>query len=118
MINLSFLPQAGGYCPPVGGCWRASVLPATQTVETGRKVALFTCCAFVCTRYCLQLCNSHCTTLYVSIRPSHILLSSGVPSEVAANAMRLSVGRGTTKADVDAVVEDLRETVQLLEEMN
>ncbi|KAG7228678.1 hypothetical protein INR49_008454 [Caranx melampygus] len=51
-------------------------------------------------------------------RPSHILLSCGVPSEVAANALRLSVGRGTTKADVDAVVEDLRETVQLLEEMN
>uniref|UniRef100_A0A3B4VJ98 Selenocysteine lyase n=1 Tax=Seriola dumerili TaxID=41447 RepID=A0A3B4VJ98_SERDU len=51
-------------------------------------------------------------------RPSHILLSCGVPSEVAANALRLSVGRGTTKADVDAVVEDLRETVRLLEEMN
>uniref|UniRef100_A0A3Q3WAM4 Selenocysteine lyase n=1 Tax=Mola mola TaxID=94237 RepID=A0A3Q3WAM4_MOLML len=48
--------------------------------------------------------------------PSHILLSCGVPSEVAANALRLSVGRGTTTADVDAVVEDLRETVQLLEE--
>lgn len=55
--------------------------------------------------------------MYVLVRPSHILLSCGVPSEVAANALRLSVGRGTTKADVDAVVEDLRETVQLLEEM-
>ncbi|XP_034736335.1 selenocysteine lyase [Etheostoma cragini] len=51
-------------------------------------------------------------------RPSHILLSCGVPLEVAANALRLSVGRGTTRADVDAVVEDLRETVQLLEEMD
>uniref|UniRef100_A0A8C7YHD7 Selenocysteine lyase n=1 Tax=Oryzias sinensis TaxID=183150 RepID=A0A8C7YHD7_9TELE len=51
-------------------------------------------------------------------RPSHILLSCGVPAEVAANALRVSVGRGTTKAEVDAVVEDLRETVQLLEEMN
>ncbi|XP_017280699.1 selenocysteine lyase isoform X2 [Kryptolebias marmoratus] len=51
-------------------------------------------------------------------RPSHVLLSCGVPSEVAANALRLSVGRGTTKADVDTVVEDLRETVQLLEKMN
>ncbi|KAF3835738.1 hypothetical protein F7725_028296 [Dissostichus mawsoni] len=37
--------------------------------------------------------------------------------ERAANALRLSVGRGTTKSDVDAVVEDLRETVQLLENM-
>lgn len=51
-------------------------------------------------------------------RPSHILLSCGVPAEVAANALRLSVGRWTTEADVDAAVEDLRETVQLLEEMN
>ncbi|XP_073332058.1 selenocysteine lyase isoform X2 [Pagrus major] len=70
---------------------------------------------------------SNCTRLLASVgaachsdsanRPSHILLSCGVPTEVAANALRLSVGRGTTKADVDAVVEDLRETVQLLEEM-
>ncbi|XP_053287161.1 selenocysteine lyase isoform X1 [Pleuronectes platessa] len=51
-------------------------------------------------------------------RPSHILLSCGVPSEVAANALRLSLGRGTTREDVDAVVEDLRKTVQLLEEIN
>lgn len=54
----------------------------------------------------------------VSTRPSHILLSCGVPTEVAANALRLSVGRGTTKEDVDAVVEDLRETVELLGQMN
>ncbi|XP_026202102.1 selenocysteine lyase [Anabas testudineus] len=51
-------------------------------------------------------------------RPSHILLNCGVPTEVAANALRLSMGRSTTKEDVDAVVEDLRETVLLLEEMN
>ncbi|XP_068176228.1 selenocysteine lyase isoform X2 [Antennarius striatus] len=71
---------------------------------------------------------SNCTRLLASVgaachsdkgnRPSHILLSCGVPSEVAANALRLSVGRGTTKADVDAVVEDLRQTVGLLEEMD
>lgn len=48
-------------------------------------------------------------------RPSHILLSCGVSPEVAANALRLSVGRATSLADVDAVVEDLRITVQLLE---
>uniref|UniRef100_A0A668A1G6 Selenocysteine lyase n=1 Tax=Myripristis murdjan TaxID=586833 RepID=A0A668A1G6_9TELE len=51
-------------------------------------------------------------------RPSHILLSCGIPAEVAANALRLSVGRYTSKADVDTVVEDLRNTVQLLEEMD
>lgn len=54
----------------------------------------------------------------LSNRPSHILLSSGVPEEVAANALRLSVGRATSRADVDTVVEDLRKTVELLEESN
>lgn len=61
---------------------------------------------------------SAAAALCPSIRPSHVLLSCGVPPEVAANALRLSVGRATTKADVDAVVEDLKETVQLLEEIN
>lgn len=59
------------------------------------------------------LCNTS-----LSNRPSHILLSCGVPEEVAANALRLSVGRATSRADVDAVVEDLRETVELLEKSN
>ncbi|KAM4739184.1 selenocysteine lyase isoform 1-T2 [Anableps anableps] len=71
---------------------------------------------------------SNCRRLLASIgaachsasgnRPSYILLNCGVPTEVAANALRLSVGRGTTKEEVDAVVEDLRETVELLEKMN
>lgn len=54
----------------------------------------------------------------LSNRPSHILLSCGIPEQVATNALRLSVGRATSRADVDAVVEDLRETVELLEESN
>ncbi|XP_029683855.1 selenocysteine lyase isoform X1 [Takifugu rubripes] len=67
---------------------------------------------------------SNCTRLLASVgaachsdsgdKPSDILLSCGIPVAVAANAVRLSLGRGTTKADVDAVVEDLKETVQLL----
>lgn len=54
----------------------------------------------------------------VSSRPSPVLLSCGVPPEVAANALRLSVGRRTSKRDVDAAVEDLREAVLLLEALN
>uniref|UniRef100_A0A8C5FN62 Selenocysteine lyase n=1 Tax=Gadus morhua TaxID=8049 RepID=A0A8C5FN62_GADMO len=56
---------------------------------------------------------SCCKTLLASVgaachsdlgdRPSHILLSCGVSPEVAANALRLSVGRSTSRADVDAV---------------
>ncbi|XP_075773958.1 selenocysteine lyase isoform X3 [Pelodiscus sinensis] len=47
--------------------------------------------------------------------PSSILLSCGIPYEVAQNALRLSVGRDTTKEDVDVVVEDLKQAVAQLE---
>ncbi|XP_054644911.1 selenocysteine lyase isoform X2 [Dunckerocampus dactyliophorus] len=69
---------------------------------------------------------SHCEKLQASVgaachsdrgdRPSHILLSCGVLPEVAANALRLSVGRRTCKAHVDEVVEDLKNAVELLEQ--
>uniref|UniRef100_A0A8C7GMM1 Selenocysteine lyase n=1 Tax=Oncorhynchus kisutch TaxID=8019 RepID=A0A8C7GMM1_ONCKI len=51
-------------------------------------------------------------------RPSHILLSCGIPEEVAANALRLSVGRGTSRAEVGLVVEDLKNAVERLEGLN
>lgn len=51
-------------------------------------------------------------------QPSHILLNCGVPYHVAVNALRISVGRSTSRQDVDVVVEDLREAVEKLEQMN
>ncbi|XP_055964299.1 selenocysteine lyase isoform X1 [Sorex fumeus] len=48
-------------------------------------------------------------------RPSPVLLSCGIPADVARNALRLSVGRGTTRADVDLVVQDLKQAVAQLE---
>lgn len=51
-------------------------------------------------------------------QPSHILLSCGIPFDVATNALRISVGRSTSREDVDLVVEDLRDTVEQLERMN
>lgn len=51
----------------------------------------------------------------LSSRPSPVLLSCGVPVDVAKNALRLSVGRSTTRADVDLVVQDLRQAVAKLE---
>jgi len=39
------------------------------------------------------------------------LLASGVPDDVAANAIRLSIGRGTELRDVDVVVSDLKRAV-------
>ncbi len=41
-------------------------------------------------------CSSH------SLDPSHVLLAMGVPADLAHGALRLSFGRGTTMADIDA----------------
>ncbi|XP_072540191.1 selenocysteine lyase-like isoform X2 [Salminus brasiliensis] len=51
-------------------------------------------------------------------QPSHILLNCGIPYHVAANALRISVGRATSRQDVDMVVEDLRGAVEKLENLN
>ncbi|XP_074767858.1 selenocysteine lyase isoform X3 [Athene noctua] len=49
-------------------------------------------------------------------RPSSILLSCGIPCDVAQNALRLSLGRDTTRADVDLVVQDLVQAVARLDQ--
>ncbi|KAF4795312.1 Selenocysteine lyase [Turdus rufiventris] len=69
---------------------------------------------------------AHCKVLLASVgaachsekgdRPSPVLLSCGIPPEVAQNALRLSVGRGTTRADVDRAVQDLVQAVEQLEQ--
>ncbi|NXA42709.1 SCLY lyase, partial [Eudromia elegans] len=69
---------------------------------------------------------SHCKTLLASVgaachseegdRPSSILLGCGIPYDVAQNALRLSVGRDTTRADVDLVVQDLVQAVAQLDQ--
>lgn len=42
-----------------------------------------------------------------SLEPSHVLLAMGLPRERARAALRLSVGRQTTRADIDRAVEIL-----------
>ncbi|NXH17737.1 SCLY lyase, partial [Bucco capensis] len=69
---------------------------------------------------------SHCKILLASVgaachsekgdRPSSILLSCGIRYDVAQNALRLSVGRDTTRADVDLVVQDLMQAVAQLDQ--
>ncbi|XP_030810403.1 selenocysteine lyase [Camarhynchus parvulus] len=69
---------------------------------------------------------AHCKVLLASVgaachsekgdRPSPVLLSCGIPPEVAQNALRLSVGRGTTRAEVDRAVQDLVQAVEQLEQ--
>ncbi|XP_032757520.1 selenocysteine lyase isoform X2 [Rattus rattus] len=68
---------------------------------------------------------AQCQTLLASVgaschsdhedRPSPVLLSCGIPVDVARNAVRLSVGRSTTRAEVDLIVQDLKQAVAQLE---
>jgi cysteine desulfurase len=46
--------------------------------------------------------------------PSHVLLAMGLTPREAQGAVRLSLGRGTTDADIDATVRALAATVQRL----
>ncbi|XP_062957192.1 selenocysteine lyase isoform X2 [Cynocephalus volans] len=72
-----------------------------------------------------RLVLAQCRTLLASVgaachsdhgdQPSPVLLSCGIPFDVARNALRLSVGRSTTRADVDLVVRDLKQAVARLE---
>ncbi|XP_069864377.1 selenocysteine lyase [Dipodomys merriami] len=68
---------------------------------------------------------AQCQTLLASVgaschsdqgdQPSPVLMSCGIPFDVARNALRLSVGRATTTAEVDLVVQDLKQAVARLE---
>jgi cysteine desulfurase len=49
-----------------------------------------------------------------SVEPSYVLSACGVRRELAAGALRLTVGRGTSDADVSAVVEALPPIVERL----
>ena len=45
-------------------------------------------------------------------QPSHVLLAMGVPVEEAVGALRFSLGRSSTTADVDALVAALPGAVE------
>ena len=66
----------------------------------------------VCVCVCVWCLCGVCVCVF---RPSHILLSCGVPPEVASNAVRLSVGRNTSREEVEQAVQDLRAAVTTLE---
>jgi cysteine desulfurase len=56
--------------------------------------------------------GSACTS--GSLDPSHVLLAMGVPPQLAHGSLRLSLGRGSDDADVDAVLDVLPEIVTRL----
>ena len=45
-------------------------------------------------------------------RPSHVLLACGVPEDLARGALRLTLGRTSTEADVDAVLAALPQVLE------
>ena len=49
-----------------------------------------------------------------SLEPSHVLLSIGLPHEIAHGSLRLTLGHETTKEDIDYIVEKVKFVVQTL----
>ncbi len=60
--------------------------------------------------------GSACTS--GSLDPSHVLLAIGLPHEIAHGSLRLSLGRNTTREDVDYAVDALAATVANLRAMS
>ncbi len=56
--------------------------------------------------------GSACTS--ASLDPSHVILALGLPYEVAHGSIRFSLGRSTTKEDIDYVLETLPPLVEKL----
>lgn len=60
--------------------------------------------------------GSACTS--GSLDPSHVLLSIGLPHEVAHGSLRLTVGAATTEEDVDYVIETVPAIIKRLRDMS
>lgn len=54
----------------------------------------------------------------IKLEPSHILLSMGITPEIAQGSIRISMGRGNTKEEVDYFLEVLSPIVKRLREMS
>ena len=60
--------------------------------------------------------GSACT--YGSLDPSHVLLSLGLPHEVAHGSLRLSIGEYNTMEEIDHIIEVVPRVVQYLRNMS
>jgi cysteine desulfurase len=60
--------------------------------------------------------GSACTS--ASLEPSYVLRAMGLPDELAHGSIRLSLGRFSTEADVDAAIVHLTRTVERLRAMS
>ncbi len=60
--------------------------------------------------------GSACTS--ASLDPSHVILSLGLPYEVAHGSLRFSLGRATTEEDIDYVLDVLPQLVEKLRSLS
>ena len=60
--------------------------------------------------------GSACTS--GSLDPSHVLLAIGLPHEIAHGSLRLSLGRDTTREDIDFTIDTLKQTIDTLRSMS
>lgn len=56
--------------------------------------------------------GSACTS--GSLDPSHVLLAIGLPHEIAHGSLRLTLGRDTTRSDIDFTIDALKKTIENL----
>ena len=59
-----------------------------------------------------------CTTAHANPEPSHVLTAIGVPDRLATASIRFGLGRSTTEADVDYVVNKVSSLVERLRSMS
>ena len=59
-----------------------------------------------------------CTTANANPEPSHVLTAIGVPDRLATASIRFGLGRSTTEADVDYVVNKVSSLVERLRSMS
>lgn len=60
--------------------------------------------------------GSACTS--GSLDPSHVLLSIGLPHEIAHGSLRLTVGDFTTEDDIDYIIDNLPKVIERLRSMS
>lgn len=60
--------------------------------------------------------GSACTT--GQTEPSHVLTAIGLPEDVARGAMRFTLGRDTTKEDVDVTIDRMKEVMERVRAMS
>lgn len=60
--------------------------------------------------------GSACTS--GSLDPSHVLLAIGLPHEIAHGSLRMTLGRDTTREDVDFAIDSLKATLENLRAMS